>query len=308
MNGKLAAIAAVVMLCTGCAGPSLQGGLSGVIAPEAKLELVREGFQFTEGPLPMADGGLLFTDLRASRVQRLDPQGVISTIYEKTGETNGLAYDRNGDVLGVESAGKRIRRFGSDGKVMEVTRGDGVNAMLLPNDLIVDARGGIYITDPGPRPLVPGRKVHVYYLPPGASNALVVDDRMARPNGLTLSIDGKRLIVIDTIDHTIWQSDIQSDGRLANRRPFAHIQNIAAGEDSGGDGAAIDREGRLFVTCATGVQIFDADGRYLGNIEVPRKPTNVAFSGPGKSVLFITAREGVYKIQTLTRGPERPGK
>jgi sugar lactone lactonase YvrE len=41
---------------------------------------------------------------------------------------------------------------------------------------------------------------------------------------------------------------------------------------------------------------------------VPRKPTNVAFSGPGKSVLFITAREGVYKIQTLTRGPERPGK
>ena len=266
MTARTIALAVCLLVCAGCAGTSSQGGLSGVIAPDAKLELVREGFQFTEGPLPMADGGLLFTDLRASRVHRIDPQGVISTVYEKTGETNGLAYDRNGDVLGVESAGKRIRRFGSDGKVMEVTRGDGVNAMLLPNDLIVDARGGIYITDPGPRPLVPGRKVHVYYLPPGASNALVVDDRMARPNGLTLSIDGKRLIVIDTIDQTIWQSDIQSDGRLANRRPFARIQNIAAGEDSGGDGAAIDREGRLFVTCATGVQIFDADGRYLGNI------------------------------------------
>ena len=180
--------------------------------------------------------------------------------------------------------------------------------MLLPNDLIADARGGIYITDPGPRPLVAGRKVHVYYLPPGAANAVVVDDRMMRPNGLTITLDGKTLIVIDTIDHTIWQSDILPDGKLANRRPFARLQNIAAGEDSGGDGVAIDRDGRLFVTCATGVQIFDRAGNYLGNIEVPRKPTNVAFSGPNKSVLYITAREGVYKIQTLTQGPARRGK
>ena len=71
---------------------------------------------------------------------------------------------------------------------------------------------------------------------------------------------------------------------------------------------AIDREGRLFVTSVTGIQIFDPAGNYLGNIPVPRKSTNVAFSGPGKSVLYITAREGVYKIQTLTRGPDRPGK
>ena len=58
--------------------------------------------------LPMADGGLLFTDLRASRVHRLDPQGVITTVYEKTDETNGLAYDRNGELYGIEAAGKRV--------------------------------------------------------------------------------------------------------------------------------------------------------------------------------------------------------
>jgi gluconolactonase len=308
-TAKWPALVCAVMLVAGCAGLSSQGGLSDVIAPDAKLELVREGFQFTEGPLPMPDGGLYFTDLRASRVHRIDPQGNISIVHEKTDETNGLAFDRNGDLIGIEAAGaRRIRRFGKDGKVSEVTRGDGVHAMLQPNDLIVDAKGGIYFTDPGPRPLVPGRKVHVYYLPPGAKNAIVVDDSRVRPNGLTLTLDGKRLIVDDTVEHTIWQYDIQPDGRLANRRPFARMQNIAAGEDSGGDGLAIDRAGRLFVTSVTGIQIFDSEGGYLGNIPVPRKATNVAFAGPGKSVLYITAREAVYKIQTLTQGPARPGK
>lgn len=302
------ALAVIVSVFIGCAGTASNGGLSGVIAPEAKLELVREGFQFTEGPLPMADGGLYFTDLRASKVHRLDPRGNISTVYENTGETNGLAYDLNGEVLGIEAAGKRIRRFGADGRVSEVSRGDGIHQMLQPNDLIVDTKGGIYFTDPGPRPVVAGRKVYVYYLPPGAKNALVADDRMIRPNGLTISLDGKVLIVADTVDQTIWQYDIQVDGKLANRRPFARMQNIAAGEDSGGDGLAIDFEGRIFVTSVTGIQMFDREGRYLGNIPVPRKSTNVAFSGPDKSVLYITAREGVYKIQTLTRGPDRPGK
>lgn len=296
-------------LLAGCAGTTGSGGLSGVIALDAKLETVRENFQFTEGPLPLADGGLLFTDLRAARVYRLDPQGNISIAHEKTDDTNGLAFDRNGDLLGIEAAGsKRIRRFHKDGSVSEVTRGDGVNALLQPNDLIVDVKGGIYFTDPGPRPLVPGRKVHVYYLPPGAKIARVVEDRMLRPNGLTITLDGRRLIVADTIDHTIWQFDIGADGSLANRRPFARMQHIAEGSDSGGDGLAIDREGRLFVTSVTGIQIFDASGSYLDNVPVPRKSTNVAFAGPNKSVLYITAREGVYRIQTLTQGPPRAGK
>jgi gluconolactonase len=58
----------------------------------------------------------------------------------------------------------------------------------------------------------------------------------------------------------------------------------------------------------TGVQVFDAHGKYLGVINVPRQPANVAFSGPGKQTLYITAREGLYRIRTLTKGPDRLGK
>ncbi len=311
---SLFAIAGVISLCAGCAGTGTvtgerpQPGIPGVVAPGTPLDLVREGYAFTEGPLPTPDGGLYFTDLRAARIHLLNPGGAISLVHEKTGEANGLAFTRDGELLAIEAVGKRISRYGKDGKVTEITRGDGEKPLLMPNDLIVDAKGGIFFTDPGPRPLVAGRKVHVYYLPPGAAKARVVDDQMARPNGLTITLDGRTLIVADTIEHTVWAYDIQPDGNLRNRRPFARLRGIAEGADSGGDGMAVDREGRIFVTSVPGVQVFDKAGQYLGTIPIPRRPTNVAFSGLGKDILYVTAREGLYRIQTLTRGPDRRGK
>jgi gluconolactonase len=71
---------------------------------------------------------------------------------------------------------------------------------------------------------------------------------------------------------------------------------------------ALDRDDRLYVASLTGVQVFDKTGRYLGTIPVPKQPSNVAFSGPGKKTLFITAREGLYKLGMLAEGPNRPGK
>ena len=97
-------------------------------------------------------------------------------------------------------------------------------------------------------------------------------------------------------------------GTLKNRHVFMRLRDIPSGADSGGDGMAIDAEGRFYVTAITGVQVFDKTGQYLGNIPVPKKPTNVAFAGPRKSVLYITAQEGLYRIPTLTQGPARLGK
>ena len=70
----------------------------------------------------------------------------------------------------------------------------------------------------------------------------------------------------------------------------------------------LDRAGRLYVTSLVGVQVFDAKGTYLGTIKVPRQPSNVAFAGPDKKTLYITARQGLYRMQMLSQGPDRPGK
>lgn len=71
------------------------------------------------------------------------------------------------------------------------------------------------------------------------------------------------------------------------------------------------RSMRLGITFArelAGVQVFDASGRYLGTIPVPRQPANLAFGGQDKRMLSITTREGLYRLQILSQSPDRPGK
>ena len=166
-------------------------GIAGVVAPGAEPQLVQEGFVFTEGPVGTPDGGLYFSDIRPSRIYRLDPNGKIDLVREQTNGANGLALTHDGDLLAAEGDGKRISKRIRDGTVTTVTEGIGGKPFLAPNDLILDAKGGIYITDPGPRPVVPGRIAYVYYLPAGAKQPVVIDDQIARPNGLTLTRDGK---------------------------------------------------------------------------------------------------------------------
>jgi len=156
--------------------------------------------------------------------------------------------------------------------------------------------------------VVPGRVVHVYYLPAGAKDPLVIDDKVARPNGLTVTADGKTLIVDDTIGPVVFAYDVRADGTVANKRAFAELRDIPAGQESGADGLALDREGRVYITTVKGIQVFDAEGQYLGTVAVARQPANVAFAGPDKRTLYITAREGLYRLEMLAHGPARLGK
>ncbi|MDP8989378.1 MAG: SMP-30/gluconolactonase/LRE family protein [Acidobacteriota bacterium] len=287
-------------------------GIPGVVAPGAEPELVKDGFLFTEGPVGTPDGGLYFTDLRANKIYKIDPEGKITTVRMNTGGANGLALN-GGELYAAEGTAKLISRGNQNGRNTTVI--DTSNAPLLaaPNDLIFDIRGGIYFTDPGDTPLFPkdpGQFGKVYYvatavgIPPYA-----IDDTISRPNGLTLTLDGRYLLVDDTLGDTIWAFDIQPKGKSKGikKTAFAKITLLTKGE-SLADGMAIDREGRVYVTTGAGIQVFDKKGKFLGNIKVPKQPSNVAFSGPDKKTLYITARDSVYKLKMLSQGPERQGK
>jgi gluconolactonase len=284
------------------------GAIPGVIAAGTQSELVKEGFVFTEGPLGTEDGGLYFNDNRESKTYLLDRGGKISVVYEQTKAANGLALTRQGDLLAAEGEGKRISRRSRDGKLTAVSESYKGMPHLSPNDLITDASGGVYFTDPGPRPVVPGRPTHVLYLAAGATQPILIDDTVGRPNGVILSPDGRTLIVDNTLAPQIYAYDVQPDSSVKNKRVFAELRDIPAGQESGADGMAVDRDGRLYVASLTGIQVFDARGQYLGTIKFPRQPANAAFAGPGKGVLYVTAREGLYRIDTMTKGPDRPGK
>jgi gluconolactonase len=283
-------------------------GIPGVLAPGAAPELVQEGFTFTEGPVGTTDGGLYFSDIRTNKTYFLDPGGKIAVVRENTDGANGIALTKDGELLYAEGDARRITRRGKDGTIATLTEGPEGKPLLAPNDLIADAKGGIYFTDPGPRPVVPGRPTYVYYLPAGAKQPVLIDGAVARPNGLTLTNDGKTLIVDDTIGPTVFAYDVQPDGTVKNKRAFAQLRDIPAGQESGADGLAIDRNDRVYISTVAGVQVFDAKGQYLGAIKAGRQAANVAFSGPGKSTLYLTAREGLYRVKTLAQGPYRLGK
>ena len=300
--------AAAVALLVGAARAQSPGGIAGVVAPGVMPELVQEGFVFTEGPVGTPDGGLYFSDIRPNRIHYLDPGGKISLVREQTNGANGLALTRDGDLIAAEGEGKRISKRSRDGTLTTVTEGIAGKPFLSPNDVLVDAKGGIYITDPGPRPVVPGRTAYVYYLPVDAKEPVVLDDQIARPNGVMLTRDGKTLIVNDTLGPTVYAYDVLPDGGVKNKRTFAQLLDIPEGKESGADGMALDREDRLYVTTVAGVQVFDAAGKHLGTIKVPRQPANAGFSGPDKRMLYITAREGLYRINVLAQGPDRIGK
>lgn len=310
-NSRWAAVLAVALLSAGYASAQTlapAGGIPGVIAAGAQVELVSGGYTFIEGPLDTPDGGLLFVDLRnANRIHRVDPSGSISVFREQSNGANGLAYMRSGELVAVETVPMRISITRADGRVEELTRGDGKIPFSQLNDLFADSKGGVYFTDPGNPQAKPAVTPLVYYLPPGKDKPIVVNDTIKRPNGLTLTANEKILIVDDTIGTTVWQFDVQPDGTLTNQRPFSSIVATRT-TDSGADGLAIDREGRLFVTSRAGVQVFDKAGKLLGIILVPDTPSNVAFSGPNKSVLYITAVSKLFRIPTLTQGPARRGK
>jgi gluconolactonase len=301
----------LALVITALAAPGMAqmpAGILDVLAPGAVPELVQEGYIFTEGPVGTADGGLYFSDIRANRTYFLDPGGKISVARENTNGANGLALTRDGELLFAEGDGRRITRRNKDGSIAVLTEGPPGAPLLAPNDLIVDAKGGIYFTDPGPRPVVPGRPTFVYYLPAGAKSPILIDGAVPRPNGLTLTNDGKTLIVDDTLNPTVFAYDVQPDGSVKNKRAFLQLRDIPSSIESGADGLAVDRDDRLYITTVTGVQVFDAKGQYLGTIKAGRQPANVAFGGTGKQTLYLTAREGLYRVKTLTKGPDRLGK
>ena len=288
-----------------------QSAIPGVIAADAAVELVQGGFKGLEGPIGRPDGGLYFNDITANCAYALAPNGAISLWRENTKGANGQFLSKDGRLFVAEGGAGRIVVVTADGTVTPLVAEYGGKPLRSPNDLIVDRRGGVYFTDPAPRPgpnLVPKERGNVHYLRPDGE-VLLVDEQITRPNGITLSLDEKTLYVDDTEGEYVYAFEVQPDGRTINRRPFVQLlepEQGPAGSRSRADGMALDSAGRLYVATASGVQVIDRAGRHLGTIRVPSVVRNLAFGGPERRSLYMTAAQSLFRVQMLTSGP--PGR
>lgn len=290
------------------AAASVTPAIAGVVAAGTPITLVRDGFDGTEGPLPLADGSLLFTENRADRVIRIAPDGAVSTFLESANSINALAAAPNGALYGVQTQQPRVGIVHPAGQQKVLADQYQGQPFSRPNDLVLAANGTLYFTDSGSQ-LKPGDKPPqghpgVYRLPAGGTLEQIASD-IPRPNGVQLSPDEKTLYVANTAGDQVLAWDIGRDGKLGARRDFAKLSGLRdteTGPSSGADGLAVDSDGRLYVATTDGVQVFSAKGRALGTIVLPKAPQNLAFGGRDKKTLYVVGRGAVYTIATLSSG------
>jgi gluconolactonase len=291
-------------------------GLHDLVAPDAAIERVAGGLVFTEGPV-WRGGQLLFSDIPNDRIVRWRrlPEGPELTTFAR-GMSNGLTLDRQGRVLAAEHYGRRVTRVAEDGTrtaLAERFQGKQLNS---PNDIVVKSDGSVYFTDPpyGVQRVPAGtvrppdwwtkpitgkeQAAHgVYRIAPDGSLHLLVDD-FALPNGLAFSPDESVLYIDDSARKHIRAFDVRADGTLTGGRV---LLDMASDDPGVPDGLKVDLRGNVFCTGPGGTWVCRATGELLGRIVLPELPANLAWGEDG-SVLYFTARTGVYRLATKTRG------
>ena len=272
--------------------------IPGVVRGGTKVQLIRDLFHSTEGPIAMPDGSVLFTEQDAGDGQlvKIDKDDKVSVFLTDTNRTIGLAYDTKGRLIGVQSKIPRVAVLAPT----RMTLVEQVNGLPLvaPNDLVADKKGGIYFSDPlnsrfRPTPASRTKQWIVYVRPDG--KAMPVSEDVERPNGVALSPDGSVFYASD--GPAIDALDVQPDGTLRNFRKFATLKGGNA------DSMSVDNDGRLYVgTGMAGVQVFSAKGEHLGTIPTPLGAQATAFAGPDKKTLYIVGGGAVWKVAMIAQG------
>ena len=122
-------------------------------------------------------------------------------------------------------------------------------------------------------------------------------------NGITLSPDQSLLYVADYRTHWVYSYQVQPDGSLAHKQQFFHLHVPDTADDAGADGIRVDRDGRLYVDHAMGIQVCDQAGRVNCIIPTPNgKVANLCFGGADFQTLFATCGERVYQRKVKVKG------
>ncbi len=273
------------------------------------------GFQFTEGPIWIPDQEcLLFSDIPADTIYRWSPGGEAEVYRRPSGTSNGLTLDKTGNILACVHSGRRvcIAAFGEDPEPLaEFFEGKRFNS---PNDVIVASTDAVYFTDPdyglvgagqliGPGEGEESRELETMATYRIATNGAVqrVADEFNRPNGLTFTPVETQMFIADSGDRLIRRYTVFADGALSSEGElFADMSGDA--RQGVPDGMKVDTDGRLWTTGPGGIWVIASDGEVVGQIELDEQPANLAWGGPDFSTLYITARTGLYSIETAVRG------
>jgi gluconolactonase len=300
----------------------LDESLSEIINTDAKIEVLGEGYTWSEGPVWVAsENMLLFSDVPENKVYKwtedkgvelyLTPSGFTGTNYPSTEPgSNGLTLDREGKLVLCQHGDRRVARMDApfDKPVANfIALADQYNGKKLnsPNDVVFRNNGDFFFTDP-PYGL-PGREVDsvykeqpvngVYKVSANGTVTLLVDS-VSRPNGIALTPDEKTLIVANSDPaKAVWYAfDIGTNDALTNARIV--FDATAETKTSKGlpDGFKIDKKGNIFASGPGGVWIFNSSGKVIGKIKLPEATANTALADDDKT-LYITSDMYLLRVK-----------
>jgi gluconolactonase len=302
----------------------LDPALDALVSADAKVELVKSGYGFTEGPVWVQkgkDGYLLFTDIPGNVIWKLTPDGKASVYLSNVGY-NGPEVWRWGGIQnnGKERTDPQFEEFamiGADGLTLDRQGrlNNGQRTVLAdrfegkrfggPNDVVVKRDGAIYFTDTYGafrlREKDPRRELlfNAVYMWKSGKLTRVVDD-MPATNGLAFSPDEKYLYVNGSRDNYVNRYEVRADGTLTNGKLFIDMRKET--ERGITDGLRVDTKGNLYETAPGGVWVISPEGKHLGTIRVPEQSTNIGFGDADRKTLYIAARTSIYKIRVNTPG------
>jgi len=252
-----------------------------------------------DGPIAVDGGKLLFANNDASNVMEMDPAtGLARIAYEDVNTGGAVSRSKNGALFALSRGlGAGVIQLEPQRKMFANTfRGEPLDCVGgTPNDISADARGGVYISISG---------VGVFYANPQGVISQYGKD-VAGANGIILSPDEKTLYV--TNGPVVVAFDVQADGSLTNQRDFGKLQG-----GMGGDGSAVDSEGRLYVATGRSVDVFSPKGEFLGSIPAPQGTHGTTFGGRDKKTLYgivfyggwgtPSARNRIIAIPAIAQG------
>jgi gluconolactonase len=281
----------------------------------ARIERIAAGFGFTEGPVWMPGGYLLFGDLPNNVIRRWDPvTRSVSVVRTRSGYaaadrppgfsmgSNGMTLDRDGRLTVCEPGNRRVTRTEPDGAMTVLADRYQGRRLNSPNDLVYRrSDGSLYFTDP-PHGLLkedadPDKELPfngVYRWSDGALQLVVRD--LTRPNGIAFSPD-ERFLYLSNSDpaRKIWMRyEVNGDGSLADGNVLLDLDGEPG---QAPDGLKVDVEGNLYLTGPSGLWIVSPAGEVLGVIRTQQEPSNVAWGEDDRRTLYLTAPNEIYRIR-----------
>ncbi len=266
-----------------------------------KAHLIAKQFSFTEGVSVNKKGDVFFTDQPNNKIWEYDTNGKLSLFLDSAGRSNGMYFDNKGNLVTCADEHDQLWSISPKKKIKVLVIDLSGKLMNGPNDIWIDAKGGIYMTDPYYQRDYWTRKTSdldgekVYYLPKNSKQPVAVDATLKKPNGIVGTPDGKYLYVADIGANKTYKFTINADGTLSNK-------TLAVNQ--GSDGMTLDEKGNIYLT-GKGVTIYNPQGEKIGHIAIDEPWTsNLCFGGKDKDVLFITASTAFYSIKMNVKGVE----